>query len=55
MDHTKSGSVMVLGFFAASGAGQLAIIDVNMNSPLYQKILMDNVHPSVQLDYKTGQ
>ncbi len=41
------GSVMVGGCFAASGPGQLAIIDGTMNSALYQKILKENVRPSV--------
>ena len=38
---------MVWGYFAASGPGRLAIIDGTMNSALYQKILKDNVWPSV--------
>ncbi len=41
------GSVMVWGCFAASGPGRLAIIDGTMNSALYQKILKENVRPSV--------
>ncbi len=41
------GSVMVWGCFAASGTGRLAIIDGTMNSALYQKILKENVQPSV--------
>ncbi len=41
------GSVMVWGCFAASGPGWLAIIDGTMNSALYQKILRENVRPSV--------
>ncbi len=41
------GSVMVWGCFAASGPGRLAIIDGIMNSALYQKILKENVRPSV--------
>ncbi|XP_075444851.1 uncharacterized protein LOC142488342 isoform X3 [Ascaphus truei] len=41
------GSVMVWGCFAASGPGRLAIIDTTMNSALYQKILEENVGPSV--------
>ncbi len=41
------GSVMVWGCFAASGPGRLAIIDDTMNSSLYQKILKENVQPSV--------
>lgn len=42
------GSVMVLGCFAASGPGRLAVIDGTMNSALYQKILKENVRPSVR-------
>ncbi|MGH0158770.1 UNVERIFIED_CONTAM: hypothetical protein FKN15_044380 [Acipenser sinensis] len=38
---------MVWGCFAASGPGQLAIIDTTMNSALYQKILEENIRPSV--------
>ncbi len=41
------GNVMVWGCFAASGPGRLAIIDGTMNSALYQKILKENVRPSV--------
>ncbi len=41
------GSVMVWGCFAASGPGWLAIIDGTMNSALNQKILKENVWPSV--------
>ncbi len=41
------GSVMVWGCVAASGSGRLAKIDGNMNSALYQKILKENVRPSV--------
>ncbi len=37
------GCVMVWGYFAASGPGQVAIIDGTMNSALYQKILKDPV------------
>ncbi len=43
----QSGRVMVWGCFAASGPGRLAIIDGTMNSALYQKILKENVRPSV--------
>ncbi len=39
------GSVMVWGCFA--GPGRLGIIDETMNSALYQKILKENVQPSV--------
>jgi len=42
------GSVMVWGCFAASGPGRLAVIDGTMNSALYQKILKENVQPSVR-------
>ncbi len=38
---------MVWGCFAASGPGRLAINDGTMNSALYQKILKENVWPSV--------
>ncbi len=38
---------MVWGCFAASGPGQLAIIDGTMNCALYQKILKENILPSV--------
>uniref|UniRef100_A0A9J8BH47 Transposase n=1 Tax=Cyprinus carpio carpio TaxID=630221 RepID=A0A9J8BH47_CYPCA len=41
------GSVMVWGCFAASGPVRLTIIDGIMNSALYQKILKENVRPSV--------
>ncbi len=36
------GSVMVWGCFAASGPGRLAVINGNINSAVYQKILKDN-------------
>ncbi len=42
------GSVMVWGCFAASGPGRLAVINGTMNSAVYQKILKDNVWPSVR-------
>ncbi len=42
------GSVMVWGCFAASGLGRLAVINGTMNSAVYQKILKDNVRPSVR-------
>ncbi len=38
---------MVLDCFAASGPEWLVIIDGTMNSALYQKILKENVRPSV--------
>ncbi|KAK3553354.1 hypothetical protein QTP70_002432 [Hemibagrus guttatus] len=41
------GSVMVWGCFAASGPGRLAVINRTMNSAVYQKILKENVRPSV--------
>ncbi|KAF7646618.1 hypothetical protein LDENG_00184740 [Lucifuga dentata] len=39
--------MMVWGCFAASWPGQFAIIEGNMNSALYQKILRENVQSSV--------
>uniref|UniRef100_A0AAY4F020 Tc1-like transposase DDE domain-containing protein n=1 Tax=Denticeps clupeoides TaxID=299321 RepID=A0AAY4F020_9TELE len=42
------GSVMVWGCFAASGPGRFAVIDGTMNSTVYQKILKENVRPSVR-------
>ncbi|KAK3530954.1 hypothetical protein QTP70_007256 [Hemibagrus guttatus] len=41
------GSVMVWGCFAASEPGRLAVINGTMNSAVYQKILKENVRPSV--------
>jgi hypothetical protein len=41
------GSIMVWGCFAASGPGQLAIIDGKMNSEVYQDILQENVRLSL--------
>ncbi|KAK3522939.1 hypothetical protein QTP86_009710 [Hemibagrus guttatus] len=41
------GSVMVWGCFDASGPGSLAVINGTMNSAVYQKILKENVRPSV--------
>ncbi|KAI3354711.1 hypothetical protein L3Q82_019199 [Scortum barcoo] len=41
------GSVMVWGCFAASGPGRRAVINGTMNSAVYQKILKENVRPSV--------
>ncbi|KAK3563027.1 hypothetical protein QTP86_013350 [Hemibagrus guttatus] len=41
------GSVMVWGCFAASRPGRLAVINGTMNSADYQKILKENVRPSV--------
>ncbi len=42
------GSVTVWGCFAASGPGRLAVLNGTMNSAVYQKILKDNVRPSVR-------
>ena len=42
------GSIMVWGCFAASGPGQIAIIDRKMNSQVYQDILQENVRLSVR-------
>ena len=44
---SSRGSIMVWGCFAASGPGQLAIIDGKMNSQVYQDILQENVRLSV--------
>ncbi|KAK3508530.1 hypothetical protein QTP70_031914 [Hemibagrus guttatus] len=41
------GSVMVWGCYAASEPGRLAVINGTMNSAVYQKILKENVRPSV--------
>lgn len=41
------GSIMVWGCFAASGPGQLAIIDGKINSQVNQDILQENVRLSV--------
>lgn len=46
---------MVWGCFAASGPGQLAIINGKMNSQVYQDILQKNLRQSVkQLKLKRG-
>ncbi|KAK3544300.1 hypothetical protein QTP86_009137 [Hemibagrus guttatus] len=42
-----AGSVMVWGCFAASGPGRLVVMNGTMNSAVYQKILKENVRPSV--------
>ncbi len=42
------GSVTVWGCFAASGPARLAVIIGTMNSAVYQKILKDNIRPSVR-------
>jgi hypothetical protein len=39
---------MVWGCFAASGPGQIAIIDRKMNSQVYQDILQEKVRLSVR-------
>ena len=39
--------VMVWSCFAASGCGRLAVMDGTMNAALFQKILKENVRPSV--------
>ena len=41
------GSIMVWGCLAASGPGQLALIDGKINSQVYQDILQENVRLSV--------
>jgi hypothetical protein len=41
------GSVMVWGCFGVSWPGWLALIEGTMNSPRYQRILQENVWPSV--------
>lgn len=42
------GNIMMWACFAASGPGQLAIIEGKMNSQVYQTILQDNVRMSVR-------
>lgn len=42
------GNIMIWACFAASGPGQLTIIEGKMNSQVYQKILQDNVRVSVR-------
>lgn len=42
------GSVMVWGWFAASGPGRLAVVNGSMQSAVYQNILKENVWPSVR-------
>lgn len=42
------GNVMVWGCFSAAGPGQLTIIESTMNSVLYQRVLEENVRPSVR-------
>ena len=39
---------MVWGCFAASGPGQIAVINGKMNSQVYQDILQENLRPSVR-------
>lgn len=41
------GSVMVWGYFAASGPERQVIIDRNMNSALHQKVMKENLRLSV--------
>lgn len=50
-------TVMVWGYFAASGPGRLALIDGTMNSAHYRKILKENVQLLAQayLGYAVGQ
>uniref|UniRef100_A0A8C9X1V4 Transposase Tc1-like domain-containing protein n=1 Tax=Sander lucioperca TaxID=283035 RepID=A0A8C9X1V4_SANLU len=43
------GNIMIWACFAASGPGQLGIIEGKMNSQIYQTILQDNVRMSVQM------
>ena len=38
---------MVWGCFAASGPGRIAVVTGTVNSTVYQKILKENVWPSV--------
>ena len=47
MVNHGGGSVMVWGCFAASRPGRLSLIEGTMNSALYQRILQQNVGPSV--------
>jgi hypothetical protein len=42
------GGIIVWGCFATSGPGQFAIIESTMNSILYQRIIEENVRPSVK-------
>ncbi len=59
--YQQSNMVVEVWCSGASGPGRLAIIDATMNSALYQKILKENVHPSVcaqaqvHLGYAAGQ
>uniref|UniRef100_A0A3B4WZD1 Tc1-like transposase DDE domain-containing protein n=1 Tax=Seriola lalandi dorsalis TaxID=1841481 RepID=A0A3B4WZD1_SERLL len=41
------GNLMIWACSAASGPGQLAIIEGKMNSQVYQRILQDNLRMSV--------
>ncbi|KAK3569569.1 hypothetical protein QTP86_001617 [Hemibagrus guttatus] len=43
----KKNIKMVWGCFAASGPGRPAVINGTMNSAVYQRILKENVRPSV--------
>uniref|UniRef100_A0A8C9ZUJ5 Transposase n=1 Tax=Sander lucioperca TaxID=283035 RepID=A0A8C9ZUJ5_SANLU len=42
------GNIMIWACFAASGPGQLGIIEGKMNFQVYQTILQDNVRMSVR-------
>uniref|UniRef100_A0A803JK91 Uncharacterized protein n=1 Tax=Xenopus tropicalis TaxID=8364 RepID=A0A803JK91_XENTR len=44
------GSIMLWGCFSSAGTGKLAVIGGTMNSTVYQKILKENVRPSVLPD-----
>ena len=48
------GSIMVWGCFAVSETGKLAHIEGTMNSNDYQKVLRENVPPSVR-DLRLGR
>jgi uncharacterized membrane protein len=44
------GSIMIWGYFAASGTEKRHIIDGTMNAAMYQKILPKNVLPGANKD-----
>lgn len=48
--HIKHGadSITVRGCLGASGPGQIAVTESNMNFTMYQRILEENVVPSVK-------
>ncbi|MEE6512677.1 hypothetical protein FKM82_019812 [Ascaphus truei] len=48
------GVVMIWASFAATGPGNLAVIELTMNSSVYQSILESYVRPSVR-QLKLGQ